>query len=64
MKGEVESLGKMFAKNNDLETLGAVSKQVLPDGAKVMSLEENRKEDLLIARDLLLAEAKKKGYVK
>ena len=64
LKSEVESLGKAFAENNDLETLGAISKQVLPDGTKVMSLEENRKEDLLIARDLLLAEAKKKGYIK
>lgn len=64
LKSEVEELGKIFAKNNDLETLGDISKQVLPDGSKVMALEENRKEDLLIAKDLLLAEAKKKGYVK
>ncbi|AIS73926.1 ATP GTP binding protein [Lactobacillus phage Ldl1] len=64
LKSEVESLGKTFAKNNDLETLGAISKQVLPDGSKILSLEENRKEDLLIARDLILAEAKKKGYIK
>lgn len=63
LKSEVESLGRTFAENNDLETLGEISKQVLPDGSKIMSLEENRKEDLLIARDLLLAEAKKKGYV-
>ena len=64
LKSEVESLGKAFAKNNDLEALAEISRQVLPDGQKIMSLEENRKEDLLIARDLLLAEAKKKGYVK
>ena len=64
LKSEVESLGKTFAENNDLETLGEISKQVLPDGSKIMALEENRKEDLLIARDLLLAEAKKKGYIK
>lgn len=64
LKNEVESLGKAFAENNDLEALGEISRQVLPDGTKIMSLEENRKEDLLIARDLLLAEAKKKGYVK
>lgn len=64
LKSEVEELGKIFAKNNDLETLGEISKQVLPDGSKVLALEENRKEDLMIARDLLLAEAKKKGYVK
>lgn len=64
LKSEVESLGKMFAENNDLEALGEISRQVLPDGQKIMSLEENRKEDLLIARDLLSAEAKNKGYVK
>lgn len=64
LKSEVEELGKAFAENNDLEALGEISRQVLPDGTKIMSLEENRKEDLLIARDLLLAEAKKKGYVK
>ena len=64
LKSEVEKLGKAFAENNDLESLGEISRQVLPDGTKIMSLEENRKEDLLIARDLLLAEAKKKGYVK
>lgn len=64
LKNEVESLGKTFAENNDLETLGAISKQVLPDGSKIMALEENRKEDLMIAKDLLLAEAKKKGYIK
>lgn len=64
LKSEVESLGKAFAENNDLETLGELSKQVLPDGSKILSLEENRKEDLLIARDLILAEAKKKGYIK
>lgn len=64
LKSEVESLGKTFAENNDLETLGDISRQVLPDGTKILSLEENRKEDLMIARDLLLAEAKKKGYVK
>lgn len=64
LKSEVESLGKMFAENNDLETLGEISRQVLPDGTKILSLEENRKQDLLIARDLLLAEAKKKGYIK
>lgn len=64
LKSEVEELGKIFAKNNDLETLGDISKQVLPDGSKIMGLEENRKEDLLIAKDLLLAEAKKKNYVK
>lgn len=64
LKSEVESLGKTFAENNDLETLGEISKQVLPDGSKIMALEENRKEDLMIARDLLLAEAKKKGYIK
>ena len=63
LKSEVESLGKTFAENNDLETLGAISKQVLPDGSKIMGLEENRKEDLLIARDLLEAEAKKKNYI-
>lgn len=64
LKSEVESLGKAFAENNDLETLSDISRQVLPDGAKIMGLDENRKEDLLIARDLLLAEAKKKGYIK
>ena len=64
LKSEVESLGKSFAENNDLETLGEISRQVLPDGTKILSLEENRKEDLLIARDLLLAEAKKKNYIK
>lgn len=64
LKSEVEELGKAFAKNNDLETLGEISKQVLPDGTKILALEENRKEDLLIARDLLLAEAKKKSYIK
>ena len=64
LKSEVESLGKSFAENNDLETLGKISRQVLPDGTKIMSLEENCKEDLLIARDLLLAEAKKKCYIK
>ena len=63
LKSEVESLGKTFAENNDLETLGEISKQVLPDGTKILALEENRKEDLLIARDLLLAEAKNKGYI-
>lgn len=63
LKSEVESLGKTFAENNDLETLSTISKQVLPDGSKIMALEENRKEDLLIARDLLLAEAKKKKYI-
>ena len=63
LKSEVEELGKAFAKNNDLETLGDISKQVLPDGSKILSLEENRKEDLLIARDLILAEAKKKDYI-
>lgn len=64
LKSEVESLGKAFAENGDLETLGEISRQVLPDGTKILSLEENRKQDLLIARDLLLAEAKKKGYIK
>ncbi len=64
LKSEVETLGKAFAKNNDLEALAEISKQVLPDGTKIMSLEENRKQDLLIARDLLLAEAKNKGYIK
>lgn len=64
LKSEVESLGKKFAENNDLETLGEISKQVLPDGTKILALEENRKEDLMIARDLLSAEAKNKGYIK
>lgn len=64
LKSEVESLGKAFAENGDLEALSDISRQVLPDGQKIMSLEENRKQDLLIARDLLLAEAKKKGYIK
>ena len=64
LKSEVESLGKTFAENNDLEALGEISRQVLPDGTKILALEENRKEDLMIARDLLLAEAKKKGYIK
>lgn len=63
LKNEVESLGKKFAENGDLESLGKISRKVLPDGQKIMSLEENRKEDLMIARDLLLAEAKKKGYI-
>ena len=53
-----------FLLHGILETLGAISKKVLPDGSKILGLEENRKEDLLIAKDLLLAEAKKKGYVK
>lgn len=64
LKSEVESLGKTFAENGDLESLGEISRQVLPDGTKIMALEENRKQDLLIARDLLLAEAKNKGYIK
>ena len=64
LKSEVEKLGKTFAENNDLEALAEISRKVLPDGTKIMALEENRKEDLLIARDLLLAEAKKKNYVK
>ena len=64
LKSEVETLGKAFAENNDLEALAEISRQVLPDGTKILALEENRKEDLLIARDLLSAEAKKKKYIK
>lgn len=64
LKSEVEKLGKKFAENNDLETLGEISRKVLPDGTKIMALEENRNEDLLIARDLLLEEAKNRGYIK